>query len=171
MSKKQSGKRNMGNSPKLNIPSSWEIREDEQIGARTSQAKLGQIELYSPIQGGNWITMGSVYQRLRKVGPESALVLDASCVDYLLSVEDQIPEDWKKFNSIDFWGTIFRENSDPASRPKILKMSWKSLLNRWDVGVVGLSGYDFRTKDLGGMSTTLNDDLKYRIPFLDLTKK
>ncbi len=86
----------MTNKQRIHISNDWEIQEDEQIRARTSKAELDQIKLYDPFKdqsGRGLISYGGMYKFLNRVNPEKSLILRANCIDYLLSVENQIPND------------------------------------------------------------------------------
>jgi len=166
----------MDNLRKLHFPNNWEVIESEQISARTSKVEIPQIKLYNPLKGGRGQVVrsyGKMYDFLRGVDPKKYLMLDVNCLDYLLSHEEQIPEDWKKFDEIQFWGTIFRTQNKERLHldylPKMLYMFWKPLLNRWDVGENNMGVYSSGSRtSLDKLYTTISDDdgVNYGVPYI-----
>ena len=162
------------NSVKLHIPNNWMVIEEEQIRARASKIQLADVQLFDPfngVRGQGIASYGKLYRYLSKQDPAKVRILGSGCVDYLLSVEDQIPESWRRFR-IQFWGTIFRtrdpEQAHLDGRPKMLQMVWEPLLTRWTVRVDDMGKLNSGKPRLDELSVTLSDDSpdKYRIPFV-----
>ena len=138
------------------IPGGWTVESHDTLG----EIDLKDIELYLDPEQSKGIEGNKLRKKLK-----DKKVLNAVVLDYLLSHQDLIPEEWKG-RYVYFWGTIYRNSNGYLC---VRYLVWYGSEWNWDYNWLGSdwNGHNPAASLASNPKSSENESLENRISELE----